>query len=201
MSAREVDLWRGARIGVLGGTFDPPHSGHVQMARQARDALGLDRVLFSVAPRPPHKHSSATTPYPHRVEMVRLAIEGAAGLHLTRIEEPHDVSFTVELLRACRARTSADLYFIIGADSLAEIPGWKEPAEILRLATLVVFARGDAPLRLGVEGPAALVVFESRLDVSSTSLRAQLAAGTAPAASVAPAVADYATRHALYRAS
>jgi nicotinate-nucleotide adenylyltransferase len=100
------------------------------MAQHARTTLGLDRVLFSVAPRPPHKDEAATTPLAHRIEMTRLAIENAAGLHLTRIEESNDVSFTVDLLRACRARTRAGLYFIIGADSLAEFPGWKDPEEI-----------------------------------------------------------------------
>jgi len=200
MNGVEALLWRGERIGLLGGTFDPPHAGHIAMARHARETLGLDRVLFSVAPRPPHKDASATTPLPHRVEMTRIALEGADGLYLTRIEETHDVSFTVDLLRACRAQTRAGLYFIIGADSLADFPLWKEPEEILRLATLVVFARDETPLRLDVAGPAALVAFESpTFDVSSTAIRAQLGAGDD--AGLLPAVAAYAREHALYRAS
>lgn len=202
MSSAEALLWTGARIGLIGGTFDPPHAGHVAMARHAREVLGLDRVLFSVAPRPPHKETAGMTPLEHRLEMVRIAIDGADGLHLTRIEESHDVSFSVDLLHASRMRTRADLYFIIGADSLAELPGWKDPAEILRLATLVVFARDDTPLRLDVPGLAGVIIFEApKIDVSSTSLRRQLAAGGATGPALAPGVAEYATRHALYRAA
>ena len=200
MNTAEVDLWQGSRIGVFGGTFDPPHEGHVRMAVHAREALGLDRVLFSVAPRPPHKSAGSTTAFEHRVEMVRLAIHGADGLALTHIEEPDDVSYTVDLLRGCRERTRADLYFIMGADSLEELPGWKDPEEILSLATLVVFARDDRPMRLGVPGPAALVVFETpRIDVSSTTLREQLERGESAPDLLPAAVADYAGRNGLYR--
>lgn len=202
MSHAETDLWRGDRIGVFGGTFDPPHAGHIGMARHARDTLGLDRVVFSVAPRPPHKPVTHVSAFDHRIEMVRRAIEGADGLSLTRIEEDHDVSFTVDLLRACRAHTRADLYFIIGSDSLVELPTWKEPAEILRLATLVVFARDAAALRLDVAGPSALVVFDTpTFDVSSTAVRRRLAAGDATDDLVSPNVIEYAARHGLYRDS
>lgn len=199
MTRDEAGLWQGSRIGVLGGTFDPPHAGHVGMARHARTALGLDRVLFSVAPRPPHKSASRTSPLEHRVAMMRLAISADDALDVTRIEDDHDVSFTVELLRACRARTRADLYFIIGADSLGELPTWRDPEEILRLATLVVFARDDSTLRLDVAGSAALVVFEQpRFDVSSTAVRERIAAGESTAELVSADVAAYAVRHSLY---
>jgi nicotinate-nucleotide adenylyltransferase len=112
------------------------------------------------------------------------------------------VSFTVDLLRACRARTRADLYFIIGADSLSEFSTWKEPGEILSLATLVVFARDDEPMHLGVQGPAALVAFETpKFDVSSTAVRRELASGATAAGLVNPRVAAYAAQHGLYRES
>lgn len=202
MSRAEAELWRGERIGVFGGTFDPPHTGHVRMARQARETLGLDRVLFSVAPRPPHKDSRSTSALAHRTEMVRLAIDGVEGLDLTCIEEDHDTSFTVDLLRACRARTRADLYFILGADSLAELPTWREPGEILGLATLVVFARDDSGLRLDVPGPSSVIVFdEPKIDLSSTVVRHRLADGDDAGQALAPRVAAYATRHGLYRGS
>ena len=200
MTGNESALWQGARIGLLGGTFDPPHTGHVQMAQAARTTLDLDRVLFSVAPRPPHKDAAGTSDLAHRIEMVRLAIDGAPGLDITRIEEAHDVSFTVDLLRACSAKTRADLYFILGADSLAELHTWKDPEEILRLATLVVFSRDEFPPYLDIPGTAGMVVFESpRIDVSSTALRQSLAGGAAPSGSLVRAVADYAGRHRLYR--
>jgi nicotinate-nucleotide adenylyltransferase len=199
MSTDEAPLWTGQRIGVLGGTFDPPHAGHLRMAQHARAMLGLDRVLFSVAPRPPHKERASTSALEHRCRMVQLAIDGEEGLGLTRIEESHEVSFTVDLLRACRMRTRADIYFILGADSLVELPTWKDPEEIMRLATLVVFPRDDAALRLDVPGPAALVIFESpRIDVSSTAVRRSIAAGVVVDGSLPAGVAEYAHEHALY---
>jgi nicotinate-nucleotide adenylyltransferase len=202
MSHDETDLWRGDRIGVFGGTFDPPHTGHVRMAQHARETLGLDRVLFSVAPRPPHKSSDRMSTLAQRTEMVRLAIEGLDGIGVTRIEEDHETSYTVDLLRACRMRTRADLYFIAGGDSLAEMPTWKDPSGILALATLVVFAREQGAVRLDVPGPAGLVIFDSpRFDISSTALRRQLAAGTPADESLGPRVAEYAALHGLYRGS
>ncbi|HET6349243.1 MAG TPA: nicotinate (nicotinamide) nucleotide adenylyltransferase [Candidatus Krumholzibacteria bacterium] len=199
MNGDETALWRGARIGVLGGTFDPPHAGHVRMAQHARDALGLDRVLWSVAPHPPHKDAAATSALPHRIRMVELALGDSQGQALTHIETSHDPSFTVDLLRACRARTRADLYFILGADSLHDLPHWKDPAGILELATLAVYARDDVPVHLEVPGPAAVVIFDSpRIDVSSTQVRELLAAGRDPDGAVAPAVAAYARENNLY---
>ena len=135
MTVDAAALWSGDRIGLMGGTFDPPHTGHVSMAREARRALALDRVLFSVAPRPPHKLHEPTSPLDHRVRMVEIAIEHEDSLAITHMEEAHEPSYTVDFLRACRMRTRADLYFIMGADSLAELSTWKEPGEILRVTT------------------------------------------------------------------
>lgn len=198
----ESDLWTGTRIGLMGGTFDPPHVGHVRMALAARETLSLDRVLFSVSPSPPHKRGVPMTGLRERTDMVEAAIRGHDGLALTRIEAPHAPSYTVDLLRACHFRTGADLYFIVGADSLAEFPTWREPEEILRLCTLVVFPRDGVPVVLGVPGEAAMVVFEAPvIDVSSTGVRRRLAAGERPADALAPAVLEYAERHGLYRAA
>lgn len=197
----EAGLWSGTRIGLMGGTFDPPHVGHVRMALSARGSLGLDRVLFSVSPSPPHKRDVPMSGLRERREMVEAAIRGHDGLALTRIEEDHAPSYTVDLLRACHFRTRADLYFIIGADSLADFPSWHDPAGILRLCTLVVFPRDAAPVILAVPGEAGLVVFESPvIDVSSTDVRRRMAAGERPSDAVAPAVLEYAERHGLYRA-
>ncbi len=191
--------WDGERIGVLGGTFDPPHAGHVRMAAAARDALALDRVFFAPAPRPPHKLDAGMSAYSHRVAMVEAALSGEARLEVTAIEEAHATSYTADLLRACRSRTSADLYFILGADSLADLASWREPEAILALATLVVFPRGAGVARVPVAGDAAVVVFEAPvIDVSSSEIRARLARGDVDVDGVAPAVADYIARHRLY---
>ena len=195
--------WSGARIGVLGGTFDPPHAAHVRMAAVARDTLALDRVFFSPAPHPPHKQGEAVTRWEHRRGMVAAAILGEGRMALTDIERTHQPSYTVDLVRAAVSRTAADLYFIAGADSLANFASWRDPQEILRLCTLVVFPRDDRVPRLTVTGPAALVVFGApRLDVSSTGVRAALEAGELPGDDVLPpAVAGYIARNHLYRRS
>jgi len=199
MSDDPATYWTGERIGILGGTFDPPHAGHLAMAHETRRRLGLDRILFSVAPHPPHKQTRPLSALEHRVRLVEIAIAGQDALAITHIEDAHETSYTVELLKACRVRSRADLYFIMGADSLSELPSWKDPQEILRLATLVVFARGEITPRLVLEGPAALVVFEApRFDVSSTELRARLAAGRDLDGALTDGVAEYARRHRLY---
>lgn len=201
MMRDEAALWSGERIGLIGGTFDPPHTGHVSMAREARRVLHLDRVLFSVAPRPPHKLHDPTSPLEHRVRMVEIAIEHEDGLAITHMEEANETSYTVDFLRACRMRTRADLYFIMGADSLAELSTWKEPEEILRLASLVVFPRHGISMRLDVPGPAALVMFENpSIDVSSTAVRESIASGRDVNGALPPGIAAYAHSHGLYRA-
>ncbi len=201
MSDRDA-LWSGARIGVLGGTFDPPHVGHIRMATAALDVLALDRVLMSVAPAPPHKEGADVTDYAHRLAMIEAAIDGVPGLAVTRIEESHAPSYTTDLLRACRARTEADLYFIMGADSLCDLPAWHAPDDILRLCTLVVFPRDRAPVVLNVEGDASVVVFEApRVDVSSSDIRLAIERGDDAGASIPGPVAEYIGRHGLYRAA
>jgi nicotinate-nucleotide adenylyltransferase len=201
MSAAEAG-WKGIRIGVLGGTFDPPHTGHLRMARAARDTLSLDRVFFSVAPHPPHKPGQALSRFEHRRAMVAAAIADEDRFALTDIEASHDPSWTVDLLRACRQRTSAALYFIMGADSLAELASWKDPEEILRLCTLAVFPRDDHAMRLPVPGEAGVVIFEApRVDLSSSDIRAAIEAGTIPGGALPEAVARYVEREHLYRGS
>jgi nicotinate-nucleotide adenylyltransferase len=191
--------WSGARIGVLGGTFDPPHVGHARMAAAARDVLALDQVFFSVAPHPPHKPQVETTAYAHRFAMAEAAVTGEERIGVTRIEEAHETSYTVDLLRACRTRTGADLYFLLGADSMSALSTWREPDEVMRLATLVVFARGGEPVRAPAAREAAVVVFEHPVvDVSSREIRERARRGEPVVDAVAPAVAEYIARHRLY---
>jgi nicotinate-nucleotide adenylyltransferase len=193
------ERWDGTRIGILGGTFDPPHVGHVRMARAAGDVLELDRVFFSVAPAPPHKRAEPVTAYPERVAMVAAAIADDDRLALTRIEEAHTPSFTVDLLRACRERTRADLYFIMGADSVSELQTWREPTEIARLATIVVFPRTGGATRVPIAGEVSVVVFEAPVvDVSSTAVRARLERGENADDDLSPAVARYIESRGLY---
>lgn len=130
------------RLGLFGGTFDPIHLGHLILAEKCREACRLDRVWFVVAGAPPHKLGDRTT-VAHRLEMARIAVAGHPSFEVSEIEAnrpgPH---YSVETLEAVHAeRPNDDLFFLIGADSLADLPHWREPARIARLATVVVVNR------------------------------------------------------------
>lgn len=190
------------RVGILGGSFDPPHVAHAAMAVRARDALGLDAVVYMPAPSPPHKTAAELSPYEHRVQMTELAA-AAAGVDVSRFEERRSgPSFTVDLVREYRAATGNDVYFIVGADSLRDLPTWRDPAGMLASCTLVVFPRDGIPLFLAVEGDAALVVFEApEITVSSTAIRERVQEGRSIDEMVPPAVAAYIHDHRLYTPS
>ncbi len=130
------------RLGLFGGTFDPIHLGHLILAEQCREVCRLDRVWFVVAGAPPHKRGDRT-PVFHRIEMARIAIAGHQAFEVSDIEArrpgPH---YSVDTLDAVhRERPGDDLFFLIGADSLVDLPTWRDPAGIARLATIVVVNR------------------------------------------------------------
>jgi len=130
------------RLGLFGGTFDPIHLGHLILAEQCREAYALDKVWFVVAGVPPHKQGERTSAA-HRLEMVRIAIAGHPAFEVCDVETtrpgPH---YSVETLGAIhRDRPEDDLFFLIGADSLEDLPTWRDPAGIARLATIVVVNR------------------------------------------------------------
>jgi nicotinate-nucleotide adenylyltransferase len=130
------------RLGLYGGTFDPIHVGHLILAEQCREACGLEQVWFVVAGTPPHKQGERTA-VAYRLEMVRLAIAGHPAFQVSDLEArrpgPH---YSVETLQTVRGeRPDDELYFLIGADSLVDLPTWRSPAVIARLATIVVVNR------------------------------------------------------------
>ena len=189
------------KVGILGGSFDPPHVGHVAMAREARESLGLNKVLLMPAPRPPHKDSGVISPWDDRVAMARLAARGLDGVEVSLHElETPGASYTVESLRRYRELYDDEIYLIMGADSLRDLPAWREPEVLLELATIVVIARdGIAPV-LEVRGDASVVVFESPVvDVSSSEIRRKRRAGEPIDSLVPEAVLDYIEDHSLYR--
>jgi nicotinate-nucleotide adenylyltransferase len=164
------------KLGVFGGTFDPPHLGHLVVAQEVHFRLGLDTVLWVPAAIPPHKTGQAITHGSIRLEMVRAAIEGDDRFQASDIELRRDgPSYTVDTLRQLRDERPDDaLFLIVGADQLAELSTWREPEAVLELATLVGFARdGVAPA--APEG--ARIVAVPRLDISSTAVRARRARG------------------------
>jgi len=200
---------RPERIGVLGGTFDPPHVGHLWLATLAADAMGLERVVFMPAAQPPHKQGQPITSAASRLLMTRLAI-GAEGLfELSLIEmERSGPSFTVDSVEELRALyEDASLFLVMAADSLAQIDSWHEPDRLLSLIEWVVGPRPGAapPDRAALHerfGPAAErihLVNGPALDVSSSEIRQRVAAGRAIRYLVPRAVEELISEQHLYR--
>ena len=200
-----------ARIGILGGTFNPPHRGHLALARHARDELSLERVLLMPVHTPPHKPGGDDPGPAHRLAMCRLAVGaeravGVCGLELER----GGPSYTADTLSEIHERhPEAELTFIVGADTARSLPSWHEPGRVLELAELAVAARpgsdreqvAEALARLTRGGATARVSFLEMppLEASSSAARALVAAGEDTREMVPREVADYIAAHGLYR--
>ena len=199
-----------ARVGLLGGTFNPPHLAHLVCAQEALVQLGLDRVLLVPAAVPPHKEVEADPGVAHRVAMCEAAVAGDERLGVSRADaERSGPAYTVELLRTLRAATPGDeLSFIVGGDMAYSLPAWREPEAVLDLARLAVaeregVRRADIVERLGgLAGAADRIDFFDmpRLDISSSLLRRRAAAGGPLRYLVPDAVAAYIARERLYTA-
>jgi nicotinate-nucleotide adenylyltransferase len=191
-----------ARLGVLGGTFDPIHLAHLWMAEQARSSLALDRVLLIPAGRPPHKPSRPISDYAHRLAMTRLAVVGAPGLVASTLESDTSApSFTIETLRRVRqTEPDAELWLIIGSDSLRELPTWRDPDSILAAAALAVLPRpGEEGIPPVPPGARLCWLSGPRFQLSSTELRERVAEGASIRFLVPEAVRAYIEEHHLYR--
>lgn len=194
------------RIGLLGGTFDPPHVGHVTVAGDVADILGLDRVLWMPAAVPPHKQDQPITPGPVRLEMVEAACAADARFQASDLElEQGGVSYTVDTLRLLRERDPEwEIVLIMGVDQYRTMEtGWKEPAQVVSLATLAVMdrdgasARGAVPDVPGAE--AATFVPVTRVDVSSSKIRQAVARGDDVSRRLPAGVMEIVEREGLYR--
>jgi nicotinate-nucleotide adenylyltransferase len=204
---------RSASLGVLGGTFDPFHLGHLALARTARDELGLERVLVVPAAQPPHKPGRPVSPGQVRLEMVEAGIAGEARLEASRIElDRTGPSYTVDTLEELAARERAagrepDLVLVLSAESFAGFRSWREPDRILELARIAVAPRDGMPppddttiARLaGAAADRVLPIPGPALDVSASAIRRAVADGESIDALVPPGVAAVIARHRLYR--
>jgi nicotinate-nucleotide adenylyltransferase len=189
-----------ARVGIFGGTFDPPHLGHVRVAADVAELLNLDRVLWIPARRSPHKPDVALTPDAVRLEMTRAAVEADPRFEVSDVELQRPApSYTVDTLRALRTRFDAgtELFLIIGIDQYEAFGSWHEPGAIRQLATLAVMDREGAGVEEEEEGVVRVAV--ERVDVSATEVRARAAAGESIAALVPTGVARIIERERLYR--
>lgn len=168
----------GRRLGILGGTFDPPHHGHLIVASDAYEALTLDRLLFVPAADPPHKRGSVGATARQRLAMVRAATSGDARFGVDDLEiRRGGVSYTVDTLRELREREpDADLFFLVGVDQFRDFDSWREPDEVARLATLAILARGGETLATPTPYGGRRVPV-SRIDISATEIRRRIAAG------------------------
>lgn len=187
------------RLGILGGTFDPPHVGHLLAAGSAIERLGLDRVVLIPARRQPLKVSQEITSGPDRLAMCRRLAECDPRLSVDPIElDREGLSFTVDTLREYRrARPDAELFLLLGEDAAATFPQWREPEAIAALATIVVLTRvgGEAP---AAAGPAMTRLATRRVEVSASEVRARVRAGLPIRGLVPDGVSAYIVEQRLY---
>jgi nicotinate-nucleotide adenylyltransferase len=207
--AREGDSHGSHRIGILGGTFDPPHVGHLWLASLAADAMALDRVIFMPAPQPPHKQGRGISPIVDRLLMTRLAISGNDLFELTTLEVGRaGPSYTVDSVEELlRTYDDAALFLIMSADSLAQIDTWHEPDRLLSLLEWVVGPRPGTPLpdpeqlhqRFGSAAERIHLLAGPSRDVSATEIRRRVAAGRTIRYLVPQAVEEMIVERGLYR--
>jgi nicotinate-nucleotide adenylyltransferase len=196
------------RLGVLGGTFDPIHHGHLVAAQEALYRLGLDRVLFVPAGNPPHKPARPVLPAHHRLRMVELAIAGKPCFVVSRVDVdragPQYTADTLALLHG-EWGPGASLFFVVGSDSLADMLDWHQPERIVEQCQVAVVQRpGARPdmdrLEKALPGLASRIhhVEMPLLQISSTDLRARVREGRPISYLVPPAVEAYIREQELY---
>lgn len=192
----------GRRVGVFGGTFDPPHLGHSIAAGEVADAVGLDRLLWVPARIPPHKPGRAVAPAELRRRMVEAAVDDDPRFELCNLElEREGVSYTVDTLRSLRASHPGwSLFLVLGSDLLGGFASWREPEAIAGLAELVAVRRaGAAPAPGSAVNARVRIVQVTPVDLSSSRIRGRVARGMAVSDMVAPRVASIIERERLYR--
>jgi nicotinate-nucleotide adenylyltransferase len=188
------------RIGVLGGSFNPPHNGHLIIASDAFEALKLDKLLIVPAAANPLKGTNSDAPSPEqRFEMVRLTFGGDARFEVSDAEiRRGGLSYTVDTLEdLAEQHPGAELVLLLGADSVKTLDKWRQPDRIRELATLVALGRGDAADQSAA--PDIEMVTTRRIDLSSSEIRSRLADGRSIKGFVAESVEQYISAAELYR--
>jgi nicotinate-nucleotide adenylyltransferase len=190
------------RLGLFGGTFDPPHVGHLLAASDAFEALHLDRVVFIPAASQPFKQGAVTASPSDRLTMLRLSLNHDPRFAVDAIEiDRGGLSYTVDTLEALRARDpDTERFLLIGEDLAEQVATWHRAGRIAELATIVVLARGDDEgVKRDVTAMPIVRIASRRVDVSSSEIRARVRAGLPLTGFVTEAVADYIRSAALYR--
>lgn len=197
-----------SRIGVLGGTFDPVHYGHLVIAEDARVYLKLEQVLFVPAYQPPHKPIDSYWPFEHRVRMLELAIADNPQFGISLIEERRSgPSYTVDTIQQLQSELgpATQIFFIIGMDSLGSILSWRKPDELLHLCRIVVAERAGyrvdlTALEAALPGlrPRLELIDTPELSISSTDLQRRIRLGLSVRYQLPPQVEAYIHEHRLY---
>ena len=197
------------RLGLLGGTFDPVHRGHLALARAARHELGLDEVLFLPAGQPWRKAGRMIGSNEHRLAMLQRALEDEAGFRVSRLElERPGPSYTADTLEALRDdRPEDELFSLLGEDALIDLPNWARPQRILELARLAVARRADsspealeeAERRLPGLGERVIWLKMPAVAVSATEIRERVRGGQPIGGLVPATVEEYIRKQGLYR--
>jgi nicotinate-nucleotide adenylyltransferase len=190
------------KLGVMGGTFDPIHLGHLRAAENAREELGLDRVLFVPAARPPHRPDRLASPL-DRFAMVALATFDHPAFVASDLELRRDgPSYTVDTLRALRGeRPHDELFLIVGSDTFPEMASWREPEALLALCTVAVVARPGDDAAAGPADPPppnAVSLSGPGLPISASAIRERVREGRSVRYLVPEGVADYIQKRGLY---
>jgi nicotinate-nucleotide adenylyltransferase len=190
----------GKRICLFGGTFDPIHNAHLQIASEAQKRFGLDQVLFVPAANPPHKDGVHLTPFEDRLLMVQLACEPYPEFSASRLEEGEERSYTVDTLERFRPRLKPDdeLFFLIGADAFDDLKTWKRWQDVLKLTRFIVVSRPGRTYQIP-DGASVLRLDDLQLPVASTTIRSRLQAGQ-PTPELPVAVRQFIDTHGLYKA-
>jgi nicotinate-nucleotide adenylyltransferase len=188
------------RLGVYGGSFDPPHLGHLLPVIDAAEQLGLDGVVYVPAAIQPLKVGRASASAADRLAMTERLVAQIPGFSVdpAEVDRP-GLSYTVDTLAGVAAELpGAELFLLLGADAFALFDQWRDPERVRALATIVVMVRGDEAARPH-ERPGVMVLQSRRVDVSSTELRARVRDGRTIRGFMPDAVADYIAEHRLYR--
>jgi nicotinate-nucleotide adenylyltransferase len=199
------------RIGVIGGTFDPIHYGHLAAAEEARVRVNLEKVLFVVALLPPHKLDEDVTPVEHRLAMVRLGIASNPHFEISLVDvDRPGPSFTVDTISMLQEQWGPDseLFFVMGLDSLVEVPTWHQPERLIRLCHLVAVSRPRfevdmRQLEASVPGISSRVeiIDMPEVDISSSDLQRRVKEGLPIKYQVPEEVERYIIEHRLYEQS
>jgi nicotinate-nucleotide adenylyltransferase len=198
------------RIGVLGGTFDPVHLAHLAIAEECWDQLGLAEVIFVPAGDPPHKQHRSVAPAAQRVAMVERAIAGNPHFRLSRVDvDRPGLSYSVDTLESLRAElgAEAELFFIVGSDSLTDLPNWRDPRRLIELCTVVAVNRPGYPrpdltqLDARIPGASGRTRFVDvpDLNLTSSEIRRRVVEGRTIRYLVPDPVRDYILEKQLYR--